>query len=76
MGTPSDTVTSAEAAKLMGVHPRRVRQLKEAIGYARVGFLLTFSRGAVVDFARANGYAPGPAGTKPRSKRKRKKVKT
>lgn len=51
-----DTLTTVQAAALLRISPRRVRQLKDEIGYAMHGRSLVFERADVIRYGKANGY--------------------
>lgn len=55
-GMTPQTCTTEEAAAILRVTTRRVRQLKDEIGYTKHGRSLVFLRAAVTRYAKANGY--------------------
>jgi hypothetical protein len=57
MPTASRTLTTVEAARVLGVSVRRLRQLKERIGYGRHGRQLAFRLADVRRFKRNRGSA-------------------
>lgn len=63
-----DLLTTAEAAKVLGVTPRRVRQLKDRIGYSVFVGVMVFERRAVLRFQKQGKRSGGwPKGRKRKS---------